>query len=48
MVRASKQPNSGDCIGKQKIVSEEELPLLLATEWRVSAILPSGKIVVEI
>lgn len=32
----------------QCIVSEEELPSLLAQGWRVSAVLPSGKIVVEL
>ena len=34
---------NGNC---QRIVSEEELPNLLAQGWRVSAVLPSGKIVV--
>ncbi len=40
------QTNGGraDC---QRIVSEEELPSLLAQGWRVSAVLPSGKVVVE-
>jgi len=33
-----------DC---QRIVSEQELPTLLAEGWRVSAVLSSGKIVVE-
>jgi hypothetical protein len=31
----------------QRIVSEKELPTLLAEGWRVSAVLPSGKIVVS-
>ena len=35
---------NGNC---QRIVSEEELPSLLAQGWRVSAVLPSGKVVVE-
>ena len=35
---------NGNC---QRIVSEEELPNLLTQGWRVSAVLPSGKIVVE-
>ena len=40
------QPNGG-CADCQRIVSEAELPNLLAQGWRVSAVLPSGKIVVE-
>lgn len=35
---------NGNC---QRIVSEEELPSLLAQGWRVSAVLPSGKVVIE-
>lgn len=41
----------GDCSdGKhcQRIVSEEELPALLAEGFHVAAVLPSGKVVVEI
>ena len=48
MLKKSKTETNGgiqrDC---QKIVSEEELPSLLAQGWRVSVVLPSGKIVVE-
>jgi site-specific recombinase XerD/regulator of replication initiation timing len=39
--------NGGDCVGKQKIVSESELPELLAEGFHVAAVLPSGKVVVE-
>jgi len=35
---------NGNC---QRIVSEEELPSLLAQGWRVSAVLPSGRVVVS-
>ena len=35
---------NGNC---QRIVSEEELPSLLAEGWLVSAVLPSGKVVVS-
>ena len=35
---------NGNC---QRIVSEEELPNLLAEGWRVSAVLPSGRVVVS-
>ena len=35
---------NGNC---QRIVSEEELPNLLAQGWRVVVALPSGKVVVE-
>jgi len=35
---------NGNC---QRIVSEEELPALLAEGWRVVTALPSGKIVVS-
>ena len=42
--RTETNGGQADC---QRIVSEEELPNLLAQGWRVSAVLPSGKIVVE-
>jgi len=47
--KAKTETNGGCTNGHncQKIVSEEELPSLLAEGWRVSAVLPSGKIVVE-
>jgi len=35
---------SQDC---QRIVSEEELPNLLAQGWHVAAVLPSGKVIIE-
>ena len=41
---------NGGChngVNCQAIVSEEELPSLLAEGWRVSAVLPSGKLIVE-
>ena len=44
------ETNGGNCANGhncQQIISEEELPNLLAQGWRVSAVLPSGKIVVE-
>ena len=52
MWRSKKLPkktetNGGSSLDCQKIVSEEELPSLLAQGWRVAAVLPSGKIVVE-
>jgi len=36
--------NGGDC---QRIVSEEELGGYLAKGWKVQAVLPSGRIVVD-
>ena len=42
-----KTETNGGCADCQRIVSEEKLPNLLAQGWRVSAMLPSGKIVVE-
>ena len=44
------ETNGGNCANGhncQRIVSEEELPNLLAQGWRVSAVLPSGKLIVE-
>lgn len=43
------EPNGGCANGHncQKIVSEDELPTCLANGWRVSAVLPSGRVVVE-
>jgi len=35
---------NGNC---QRIVSEEELPSLLVQGWKVSAVLPSGRVVVS-
>ena len=37
-----------NCTGKQQIVSEAELPSLLAEGWRFVATLPSGNVVVEV
>jgi len=45
-----KRPKSATNGGRtdcQRIVSEEELPNLLAEGWHVSAVLPSGKVVVS-
>ena len=43
----SKTETNGGRADCQRIVNEQELPSLLAQGWRVSAVLPSGKIVVE-
>lgn len=45
-MRPKSATNGGhaDC---QRIVSEQELPTLLAEGWRVAAVLPSGKVVVS-
>jgi hypothetical protein len=43
-IRRQTKHNGGDC---QKIVSEEELPSILAQGWRVQAVLPSGRVVVS-
>jgi site-specific recombinase XerD len=48
--KAKTETNDGNCANGhncQQIVSEEELPSLLTQGWRVSAVLPSGKVVVE-
>ena len=37
----------GGSLNCQRIVEEQELPSLLAQGWRVSAVLPSGKVVVS-
>lgn len=45
--RAGRTETNGGSTDCQKIVSEEELGGYLANGWRVSAVLPSGKIVVS-
>ena len=47
IVKKKTATNGGDCIGKQKIVSEDELPTLLGVGWKFVACLSNGKVVVE-
>jgi integrase len=45
--KETKEANCADGEHCQKIVSEDELPAALAKGWKVNAVLPSGKIVVN-
>jgi hypothetical protein len=45
--RRPKTATNGGRADCQRIVGEEELPSFLAEGWRVAAVLPSGKVVVE-